>query len=120
MVAYSTIGAITSARNEIFIVGVDVRVGDVGRSSTPIVGVILPDDGAKTKCMGNGTHTVINITKGRLSKRVSADTRVKQEPTYTPTGGGDVEHQLDNLHLQGVSKEQSDREVRIQLQRDES
>ena len=99
MVAYSTKGAITSERNEIFIVGVDVSVGDIASSSSPIVGVILPDDGAKTKCMGNSTHTVINVTIGRLSKKMNEETRVEQEPTYTPAGRGDADHQLHDLHL---------------------
>lgn len=48
------------------VVGVDVCVGDISGTSTPVIGVVLPDDGAETEGMGDGTDTVVDVTKGGL------------------------------------------------------
>lgn len=83
--------AVGSTGDEGFVVGVDVGIGDVAGSSAPVVGVVLPDDGAETECMSDGTDTVVDVTKGRLSERVrrrmnEQDTiRTRQQVGVTPT-----------------------------------
>lgn len=64
--AYGAKGAILSTCDEGLVVGVDVCVGDISGTSTPVIGVVLPDDGAETEGMGDGTDTVVDVTKGGL------------------------------------------------------
>lgn len=64
--AYGAECAVLSALDEGLVVGVDIGVGNVSCASTPVIGIVFPDDGAETECMGDGTDTVVDITKGRL------------------------------------------------------
>lgn len=57
-----------SAGNEGLVVGIHVGSGDVSRSCTPVVRVVLPDDGAETEGIGDPTNTVVDVTKGRLGE----------------------------------------------------
>lgn len=56
--------------DEGLVVGIHVGVGDVSGTSTPVVGIVLPDDGAEAEGMGKGTDTVVDVTKRRLWERV--------------------------------------------------
>ena len=64
--AYGAKSAILSTCYEGLVVSVDVCVGDISGTSTPVIGVVLPDDGAETEGMGDGTDTVVDVTKGGL------------------------------------------------------
>ena len=117
MVSYGAKGAILGACNESLVVGIDVGIGDVGRSSTPVIRVVLPDDGAETKCVSDGTDTVVDVTKGRLSERVSMEMSGQERDTHAPACRCDTDNQFDYFHLQGVSKLSDKERMRIQLQK---
>lgn len=90
--------------NEGLVVGVDVCIGDVAGSSTPVIGVVLPDDGAETEGMSDGTDTVVNVTKGRLCKRVRMGMDEDGDSTDAPAGGRDANNQFNYFHLERMSK----------------
>lgn len=117
--AYGVKRAVLGTGNEGIIVGVDVGIGDVADSSTPVIGVVLPDDGAETKGMSDGTNTVVDVTKRRLSERVRIGMDEQGYDTDTPAGRGDAENEFDHLHLQRVSKLWDNKAMGIQLQRNE-
>ena len=103
MGAYSAKGAVLSTCDESLVVGVDVSIGDVSGTSTPVIGVVLPDDGAETQGMGDGTNTVVDVTKGRL-RECEEGNKGQEEETYTPAGGGDADDEFNYFHLSRVSK----------------
>lgn len=75
--AHGVKGAILSACDKGLVVGINGGCGDVSGTSTPVIGVVLPYDGAETEGMRDGTDAVVDVTKGRLwgSEEGNARTR---------------------------------------------
>lgn len=71
------------AGDEVLVVLVDLRAGDVGagRANLPVVGVVLPHDSGQVEPLGDCADAVINIAVGRA-----------------PAFGRDADDELDCLH----------------------
>lgn len=102
---YGAESAVLGTGNESLVVGIYVGSGDVACSGTPVIRVVLPDDGAETKGMSDGTDTVVDVTKGRLAERVRTRMENQGDCTDAPAGGRDANNQFNYFHLESVSKE---------------
>lgn len=84
---YAVEGTVLSACDEVLVVGVHLRGGDVGRADLPVIGVVAPEDGAEPETLGDGTDTVISVTERR-----------------SPAGRGNASSELDGIHLIRIGK----------------
>ena len=66
MASYIIKSTVLGALNQGLIVAVDILSGDIACADTPVVGIVLPNDGAETKRVSNGANTVVDVTKRRL------------------------------------------------------
>ena len=64
--AYSGKGSILYHLNKGLVVRVDSCSSDIAGVDTPVVGVVLPDDGSETKGFGNIPNAVVDVAEGRL------------------------------------------------------
>jgi len=78
MGAYSVKGALLGSCDEGLVVDIDVCVGDVSGTSTPVTGVVTPQDVAETKGLGDGADTVVDVAIGRLSESEEEKTGSKR------------------------------------------
>jgi len=67
-----------SACDESLVIGIDGSRGDVSGTSPPVIGVVLPYDGAETQRMRDGTDTIVDVTKGRLWESEEGNARTRR------------------------------------------